>query len=176
MELTARAARQPFDLKRGPLLRATLVRLANTDQRLFISAHLSIIDGVSVYQILPFELSVLYEAFSSGKASPLHELPIQYADYSYWQRQWLKDEELAKQVSYWREQLAGPLPILQWPTEHPRPSVQTHSGVIQPFVVSRSLAKSLKDASRGEKVTLFTILLASVGVLLHCYRDRLTSS
>ena len=169
LKLNSDEVRQVFDLKRGPLLRVTLVRLTDTDQRLFIFAHLSILDGVSAYQILPVELTALYKAFSVGKASPLSDLPIQYADYAYWQRQWLKDDELAKQLAYWREQLAGDLPVLRWPADRPRSTVQTYRGTIQPFAVSPRLTLELKRVSRREGMTLFTILLASFGVLLYRY-------
>src|ERR1700722_16047350 len=169
LNLATEAVREPFNLKSGPLLRAALVRLASTDQRLLVFAHLSVLDGVSVYQILPFELSVLYEAFSAGRPSPLPELTIQYADYAYWQRQWLRDDELAKQLAYWREQLAGQLPLLRWPMARSRPPVQTQHGAIQSFGVGRSLTNALKEMSRGEGVTLFTVLLASLGVLLYRY-------
>lgn len=169
LKLTSEDVRQAFDLKRGPLLRVTLVRLTDTDQRLFIVAHLSILDGVSVYQLLPVELAALYKAFSAGKASPLPDLAIQYADYAYWQRQWLRDDELAKQLAYWKEQLAGDLPVLRWPAHRPKSAVQTYRGAIQPFAVSQSLTQALKNASRGEGVTLFTILVASLGALLCRY-------
>lgn len=172
LKLTSEDVRQVFDLERGPLLRVMLVRLTNTDQRLFIFAHLSILDGVSVYQIVPVELAALYKAFSAGKASPLPDLPIQYADYAYWQRQWLKDVELAKQLAYWREQLAGELPVLRWPAGRPRSTVQTYRGAIQPFAVSEPLTQALKDVSRGEGVTLFTILVASFGALLCRYTHQ----
>lgn len=169
LKLNSEEVRQVFDLKRGPLLRVTLVRLTDTDQRLFIFAHLSILDGVSAYQILPVELTALYKAFSVGKASPLSDLPIQYADYAYWQRQWLKDDELAKQLAYWREQLAGELPVLRWPADRPRSTVQTYRGTIQPFAVSSRLTRALKKVSRSQGMTLFTILLASFSALLCRY-------
>jgi hypothetical protein len=172
LKLTSEDVRQAFDLKSGPLLRVTLVRLTDTDQRLFIVAHLSILDGVSVYQLLPVELATLYKAFSAGKASPLPDLPIQYADYAYWQRQWLKDDQLVKQVAYWKEQLAGDLPVLRWPAHRPRSAVQAYRGALQPFAVGQSLTQALKEASRDEGVTLFTILLASFGALLCRYTKQ----
>ena len=168
-KLYTEGTRQPFDLGRGPLLRVVLVTLTNTDQRILVFAHLSIVDGVSVYQILPAELASLCDAFSAGKTSPLAELPIQYADYAYWQRQWLKSPELAEQLTYWREELAGELPVLPWPTDRPRPAVQTHRGAVRSFALRRSLRGALKRFSQCEGVTLFTTLAASLSALLYCY-------
>ena len=99
LRLATEEARRPFDLRRGPLLRAILVRTGDTDYRLSMVAHLSIVDGISVYQLFPSELAALYAAFSAGKPSPLPELPIQYADYAYWQRQWLKRRRTGKAVN-----------------------------------------------------------------------------
>lgn len=169
LKLCTQGIRQPFDLARGPLLRATLVTLTNTDQRILVFAHLSIVDGVSVYQILPAELACLCDAFSAGKTSPLGELPIQYADYAFWQRQWLKSHELAEQLTYWREQLAGELPLLRWPSDRPRPKVEDHRGAVRSFALRRSLRGALKRFSQREGVTLFTTLAASLSALLYCY-------
>jgi Condensation domain len=169
LKLTSENVRQVFDLEQGPLLRVTLVRLTDTDQRLCIFAHLSILDGVSAYQILPVELAALYKAFSAGTVSLLPDLQIQYADYAYWQRRWLKGDELAKQLAYWQEQLTGDLPVLRWPADRPRSMVETYRGAIQPFAVSQPLTQALKEVSRREGVTLFNILLASLGTLLCRY-------
>ena len=168
LKLYSEGIRRPFDLERGPLLRATLVTRSR-DQRILVFAHLSIVDGVSVYQILPTELASLCDAFSAGKPSPLEELPIQYADYAYWQRQWLRSHELTEQLIYWRKQLAGALPALQWPIARPRPVVQTHRGTVRSFVLRRTLRNALKQFSQHEGVTLFTTLVASLSTLLYCY-------
>jgi hypothetical protein len=170
--LATEEAHRPFDLRRGPLMRAFLLRTADAEYRLSMVAHLSIVDGVSVYQVFPSELAALYAAFSAGKPSPLPELPIQYADYAYWQRQWLKDDELAKQLAYWRKQLAGELPVVHWPADRPRPDVQTYRGAIRPFALSRPLTDALKELARREGVTLFTTLLASFAGLIYCYTSQ----
>jgi len=161
-----------FDLSRGPLLRAILMKTGEADYRLSVVAHLSIVDGISVYQLFPSELAALYEAFASGKPSPLPQLSLQYADYAYWQRQWLRDEELAKQLTYWRKQLSGKLPVLHWPAERPRPAVRTYRGAILSFGLSRPLTDSLKELTRREGVTLFTTLLASFAGLIYCYTSK----
>ena len=169
LKLYSEGIRQPFDLDRGPLLRVMLVTLTNTDQRILVFAHLSIVDGVSVYQILPADLASLCDAFSAGKPSPLGELPIQYADYAYCQRQWLKSDELTDQLAYWREDLAGELPVLSWPSDRSRPAVQTHRGAVRSFALKRTLRGALKQFSQREGVTLFTTLVASLSALLYCY-------
>ena len=106
-------ARRPFDLRQGPMLRPTLVRMDDTEHRLFLIAHQIVLDGISVYQIFPSELAVIYKALSAGEPSPLPELSIQCADFAYWQREWLQGEVLAKQVDYWRKQLGGEPPVLE---------------------------------------------------------------
>jgi hypothetical protein len=164
--------RQSFDLRRGPLLRVTLVTLTDTDQRIVIFAHLSIVDGVSVYQILPSELASLYDAFASGKASPLGALPLQYADYAYWQRRWLKSQDLAQHLTYWREQLSSELPLLQWPSDRPRPVGQTNRGAVRSFALRQTLGGTLKQFSQHMGVTLFTTLAASLSALLYCYTGQ----
>lgn len=171
LKLYNEGIRQPFDLECGPLLRATLLRLSR-DQRIVVFAHLSIVDGVSVYQILPAELASLYDAFSAGKSSPLQELPLQFADYAYWQRQWLRSDELTGHLTYWREQLAGELPVLRWPNAHPRCTVQTHRGSVRSFALTRTSGNELRRFSQHEGVTLFTTLVASLSVLLYCYTKQ----
>lgn len=172
-KLTTESAREPFDLRSGPLLRVLFVRLTDTDQRLFLFGHLSILDGVSVYHIFPAELAALYEAFSSGEPSPLPELPIQYADYASWERHRLRSDGLHDQLAYWREQLGSELPHLRWPRFSRKPLLRTHRGALQSFTVNRSLTELLKEQSRNAQVTLFTLLVASLSALLYSYTRQL---
>jgi surfactin family lipopeptide synthetase A len=166
------AVRQPFDLKKGPLLRARLFRTADFEHRLFLSAHLSIVDGVSAYQIFPSELAALYRAYSSGRPSPLPSLTVQFGDYAYWQRHWLQGDELAAQVAYWRTQLAGELPVLNWPVDHARPPRETFRGVMRSFDLPEQLVDALRTLSRQEGVTVFMSLLAAFVGLLHRYTQQ----
>lgn len=166
------AVRQPFDLKAGPLVRARMFRTAEYEHRLYLSAHLSIIDGVSVYQIFPSELAGLYRAHASGRPSPLPPLPVQFGDYAYWQRHWLQGAELAKQLAYWRNQLAGELPVLDWPADHARPAQETFRGVIRSWEVPARLVEALRALSRQAGVTLFMVLLAAFVSLLHRYTQQ----
>src|SRR5207237_6763653 len=121
--------------------------------------------------VLSRELTALYETFSTGKSSSLPELPIQYADYAVGQRQWLQGKVLETQLSYWKKQLQG-VPVLQLPTDRPRPAVQTFHGASQSLVLPRSLAEALKRLSRQEGVTLFMTLLAAFKTLLCRYTGQ----
>lgn len=172
LRLATEDARRRFDLKRGPLLRATLLKMSATDYRLLIIAHLSIVDGLSAYQVLPSELSALCTAFAAGRPSPLRELPIQYADFASWQRRWVQGDVLTRQLAYWRKQLGGDLPVLQWPTDCLRPTAQTFRGAFQPFTLPKRLTEAVKGLGRQERVTLFIILLASFVALLYRYTGQ----
>jgi hypothetical protein len=172
LRVATEQAQLPFDLSRGPLMRLSLMRTATAEYRLSIAAHLSIIDGMSVYQLFPSELARLYAAFCAGEPSPLSELPIQYGDYAFWQRSWLVDDEVTRQLAYWRKQFAGGLPLLQWPTDRARPTVFTHRGEIQSFRLSPPLSDAIKNLTRREGVTLFAVLLASFACLLYCYTSQ----
>jgi len=167
MQSATEEARQPFDLQRGPLMRTRLVRLSEEEHLLLLTMHHIVSDGWSL-GVFWRELERLYEAFSEKRPSPLEELPIQYADYAVWQRQWLRGELLEEQLGYWKEQLAE-LPILELPTDHARPAVQTHRGARQTLALSRSLTEALKELARREGVTLFMVLLGAFQVLLSRY-------
>jgi amino acid adenylation domain-containing protein len=161
-------AQLPFDLQRGPLYRASLLRLADEEYALLLMLHHIVIDGWSL-PIFIQELKTLYEAFSRGEASPLAELPIQYADFAVWQREWLQGEILDEHVSYWKRRLQDAAPVLELPTDRPRPPVQTYHGASRPFRLSTNLSRSLKELGRQEGVTPFMTLLASFKALLYRY-------
>jgi len=171
-QVIGEAVRQPFDLTNGPLLRARLVTLGRFEHRLYLIAHLSIVDGVSVYQVFPSELAALYSGYASAHPSPLPSPAIQFGDYASWQRQWLRGEELGKQLAYWRKQLAGEIPALRWPTDRLRPPKQTFRGAIRLFVLPKPVGKAVKELSQREGVTLFMALLAAFAALLHCYTQQ----
>ena len=160
-------AERPFDLSRGPLIRARLLRLSPLDHVLALNLHHSVSDGWSM-GVLFRELSALYQAYGSGEPSPLPELPVQYADYAIWQRDWLQGENLDVQLSYWRKQLDG-LSTLQLPTDHLRPPVQTYRGASQSLELSAQLSQAIKGLGRREGVTLFMTLLAAFQTLLCRY-------
>ena len=114
---------------------------------------------------------MLYEAFVAGEPNPLPELPIQYADYAVWQREWVKGEILEKQLSYWKTQLSN-IPVLELPTDRSRPAIQTSCGARQSMVLSRVLSDQLNDLSRNQEVTLFMTLLAAFQTLLCRYTGQ----
>jgi amino acid adenylation domain-containing protein len=161
-------AQRPFDLSRDPTLRAALLKLNHAEHVLLLVTHHIATDGWSSRMLFQ-EIATLYEAFSNNLSSPLPELPIQYADFAVWQRNWLQGEVLQSQLAYWKQQLAGELPILRLPTDYPRPAIQTDRGAAQTFALSEDLVQSLKSLSRRNRVTLFMTLLAAFQTLLYRY-------
>jgi len=159
-------ARRRFDLTKGPLLRANLLRLGETEHVLLLTIHHIISDGWSV-GVFVRELAALYEAYTAGRPSPLTELSIQYADFAGWQRDWLQGERLEEQLSYWRTQLADAPPLLKLPTDRPRPPAQSYTGAHETLLLSESLSRSLNELSRREGATLFMTLLAAFSTLLY---------
>ncbi|MDV9034465.1 amino acid adenylation domain-containing protein [Pseudomonas sp. RAC1] len=162
---------QPFDLERGPLLRVRLLALGADEHVLMLCVHHIISDGWSM-PILIDELIRLYQAECQGVPAALAALPIQYADYALWQRDWMQAGEQERQLGYWRERLAGEQPVLELPTDHPRPLVQSFRGARLPIAFEASLAQALKDLARQQGVTLFMLLLASFQTVLHRYSGQ----
>jgi amino acid adenylation domain-containing protein len=163
--------RQRFDLSRAPLLRATLLRVTDSEHILLLTMHHIISDGWSI-EVIIREVSALYTSYGSGRPSTLAELNVQYADYAAWQRGWLQGETLERQLSYWREKLAGAPPALELPTDRPRPPVQTHRGEEITHRLDGGLVRSLKELSRREGVTLFMTLLAGFEAVLSRQADQ----
>ncbi|MDQ1352541.1 MAG: hypothetical protein QG657_2847, partial [Acidobacteriota bacterium] len=164
-------ARNPFDLKEGPLVRLILLRLGPRDHVLLQNMHHIISDSWSMDLFIK-ELSILHAAFSRGGVSPLPPPGLQYGDYAVWQRQRLEGETLEKQLSYWRELLAGDLPILELPTDRQRPAVSTYLGGVQFFEIPEPLTAKLLELNRGENCSLFMSLLAAFNVLLCRYSGQ----
>ena len=162
---------RPFDLATGPLVRATLVRLGDDKYRLYLAVHQIVIDGVTAYHVFYPELVSIYEAFASGKASPLSEISASYTELCTAQRIWL-ERQSQTQLAFWRNTLDGELPVLQWPTERPRPPQRTFRGKFQPFTIPRDLSEALNNCSRERGVTLFITLLTGLFALLHCYTKQ----
>lgn len=164
-------ARRPFDLKNGPLLRTMLLRLRNDKHLLLFAVHHIVSDAWSD-GVLIHELSELYTALVTGRAPSLRALPIQYADFAVWQRQWLQGAVLEQQLEYWRKQLGGSSLVLELPADRPRPAFQTFNGASIPFSIPRDLSEPLKALTRAGKATLFMTLLAAFKVLLHRYTGQ----
>ena len=168
--LAREEARRPFDLAREPLVRVTLLRLDEEDHVLLLSLHHIVSDGWSM-KVLYRELSVLYEAFSQNNPSPLTDLPIQYADFGLWQRQWLQGEILKTQLAYWKKQL-GDVALLQLTTDRPRPALPSHQGARESIKLSKELTQKLRALSRSHDVTLYMTLLAAFQTLLFRYTEQ----
>ncbi len=169
--LASEEARKPFDLANGPLLRLTMLQLAESEHVLLLTLHHIVSDGWSM-SVLMRELTVLYDAFSREEPSPLPQLPVQYADYAVWQREWLQGEVLEQQMKYWREQLQGAPPVLELPTDHPRPAAPSLRGRMLKRRMSDELLQQLEDVSRREGLTLYMSVLAAFVVVLARYSNE----
>ncbi|WP_445629010.1 amino acid adenylation domain-containing protein [Nostoc sp. DSM 114167] len=166
--LVIQEIQQPFNLSQAPLLRATLLRLKETEHILVFTMHHIISDGWSM-GVLTQEVAVLYEAFSKGQPSLLSELPIQYVDFAAWQRKRLQGELLQSQISYWKNQLEGAPKLLELPTDYPRPAVSSFQGASYSFELSDDLYVALNKLSQQHGSTLFMTLLAAFQTLLWRY-------
>ena len=164
-------ASTPFDLSSGPLLRVVLIRQGDEGHVLLFNSHHIISDGWST-GVLIHELISLYAAFTAGQPSPLADLPIQYADYAVWQRQWLSGERLEGEKAFWRERLKGAPASLDLPTDKPRPPVRTSRGATHRFNLSPSLSAAVRRLSQQERVTPFMVLLAGWSTLLWKYTGQ----
>jgi len=168
----ADAERQhPFDLSRGPLIRALIVVLGEQEHALLLTLHHSISDGWSM-GILSREMQALYDAFASGAPMPLPALPIQYADFSVWQREHLQGDVLDEQLSYWRAQLTNVSSVLELPSDRRRPDIASFRGGRVTFELKKELTQQLKTLSQREGVTLFMVLLAALDALLYRYSGQ----
>ncbi|MFZ2407662.1 MAG: amino acid adenylation domain-containing protein [Methylobacter sp.] len=158
--------RLPFRLAEQPPLRALLVTINEQRHILLLTLHHIVSDRWSV-GVLMQEVAALYGAYSQGKPSPLPELPIQYGDYCVWQRG--QQEKWAKHLDYWRQKLTGAPPLLELPTDKPRPPVPSYRGDVYSFEFSAELSRALKDLSKQYNVTLFMVMAAAFNTLLYRY-------
>ncbi|MEH1870992.1 MAG: amino acid adenylation domain-containing protein [Nostoc sp.] len=169
-QFTNQEAQRCFNLSTDSLLQTKLLRLDETQYILLLNMHHIVSDGWSI-GVLIQEIAALYTAFANNQPSFLPKLTIQYADFAYWQRQWLQGEVLEKQLGYWQKQLDD-ISILNLPTDRPRLAVQTYQGARQPLQLSKSLSEALLALGQQEGVTLFIILLAAFKVLLYRYTQQ----
>lgn len=171
-------ARHQFDLEKGPLFYAKLLKLADEEHVFIFMIHHIVADALSL-EFFAEELAALYGAFTNGKPSPLPDLPLQYADFVIWQREWMQGEVLQTQLEYWKEQLSGNLPVLEMPTDRPRPKRQQNNGSWEWFHLPPALGQKLRDFSRTRGVSLYMTMLAGFKVLLHRHsgqKDIIVSS
>ncbi|MFF0519186.1 non-ribosomal peptide synthase/polyketide synthase [Actinomadura nitritigenes] len=163
-------AAEPFDLAAGPLVRGCLARLAGDDHVLVLAVHHIVFDEWSA-GIFRRELAALYKAFRRGEVDPLPVLPVQYADFAVWQRQWLTGEVLEGQLAYWREQLAD-VPVLDLPTDRPRPPVRSTTGSFEAFTFPATVAEGLRAVAREGGASMFMTVLSAFMVLLGRYAGQ----
>lgn len=172
LRLATENARLCFDLSKGPLLRALLVRMDEEDYRLYVTFHQIIFDGVTAQRVFLLELATLYRAFSSGNRSLLPEPSIQYGDFAYWQRNTMPAEARRQSLEFWKSQLSGELPLLELPMLGARPNIETHRGEILRFAWNEDLAARLRDFSHRQGASLYMTLLASWATLLLRYTGQ----
>ena len=168
--LDAEEAR-PFSLEHGPLLRAMLLKRSAEEHGLSLVIHHIVMDGWSI-DIFMDELTALYEAFAANEPSPLPDLPLQYADFAAWQREWISGGVLEDQLAYWKKQLSGDLPMLEVLTDHQRPLRMTHRGADGEFELTKELVEQLNELGHREGATLFMTMMAALLTLLHRYTGQ----
>jgi len=171
LRLAVREAELPFDLRRGPLLRAKLLRLEEAHHLLVLCVHHIVHDGFS-WSIQLRELGLLYAARQARLEAGLPELPVQYADYAAWQRQTLQAEELERLLTFWQQRLAGAPPLLELPADRARPAARTLRGARHVFTLPTPLMRGLSELGRSEGATPFMVLLAGFLALLHRYTGQ----
>ncbi len=163
---------RPFTLSTGPLFRVLLLRLAPDDHILMLTTHHIISDGWS-QEVLMRELAALHTAYSAGKASPLAELPVQYADYAAWQQRWLEEGDLgAAQLAYWRQRLAAAPPLLELPADRARPAVLSQRGAVLDLRLPRALSEALESLGQTQGATLYMVFLGAFMTLLMRYTSQ----
>ncbi|MGB3126741.1 MAG: condensation domain-containing protein, partial [Pseudomonas sp.] len=162
---------QTFDLMHGPLVRATLLQIAEDDHVLVLVQHHIVSDGASM-QVMVEELIEAYAGCCRGEVPAQGDLPIQYADYAQWQRSWMDAGERERQLAYWVEQLGGEQPVLELPLDRPRPAVQSYRGARLDIPVPAALGAALQVLARREGATLYMLLLAAFQTLLHRYSGQ----
>ncbi|WP_299409950.1 non-ribosomal peptide synthetase [Acaryochloris sp. IP29b_bin.148] len=170
-KLLEQESQRPFDLATDPMLRVCLLKLAPQEHILLVVMHHIASDGWSM-GVFWRQLTQLYTAFSKGQQNPLTPSPIQYGDYASWQKKWLSEKALAQHLNYWKQKLADAKPVLELPTDRPRPAVLTYCGDSQAITISKSLTQSLKQLCRLEGVTLYIALLAAFKILLYRYSGQ----
>ncbi|HEY0101521.1 MAG TPA: amino acid adenylation domain-containing protein [Pyrinomonadaceae bacterium] len=169
--LSDEESKRTFDLAAGPLLRLSLLRLSEEEHVLLVSMHHIISDAWSI-AIFTRELAAFYEAAATGRTCELPALRVQYADFAHWQREWLQGENLERELAFWKKQLEGAPPVLELPTDRPRPEVQSFRGARLRQLLPTELLDGLKTLSRSEGSTVFMTLLAAFQVLLQRYTGQ----
>ena len=170
-DLSRHLVSQSMDLEKGPLWQVHRVSLAEGDHRLILVIHHIIADGWSA-QVLVKEFAQLYTAFAEGREPGLPELPVSYTDYAYWQRRRLASGEVGRQLDWWKEQLGGEQPVLEFPADRPRPESQSHRGARVAFTFPAELSERLRQLAWDHGATLFMVMLALYKTQLYRYSGQ----
>ncbi|TAE52225.1 MAG: non-ribosomal peptide synthetase, partial [Nostocales cyanobacterium] len=170
-EIINQQTNQPFNLAEDSLIRANLIKISDTENILTLCMHHIISDGWSIGVFIE-ELVTIYNNYIQGKETELKSLPIQYADFAIWQRNWLQGEVLEQQLNYWTKQLENAPKLLELPTDRPRPAEQTYKGKYQQFSITEQLTNKLKKLSQEQGVTLFMTLFTAYNTLLYRYTGQ----
>ncbi len=165
-------ARRPFDLTCAPLWRCLVLRMAPDHHRLYFTFHHIIFDGHALYGLFAHEVAALYAAFVQGLPSPLSPLPVQYADYAWWEAQQQSEAAIAEGLAFWRTELPQPLPVLALPSDRSLPQTRSNDGAAHKVELGRDLSNALREFARRESVTLYTVLLSSLFAVLHRYSGQ----
>src|SRR5262249_27168476 len=171
LRLATQEIGRPFDLSRGPLVRARILRVGADEHVLVVAMHHIIADSWS-FGVFNQELLALYDAYTAGRTSPLADLPIQYADYSVWQREWLSGELLEAKLAHWKNLLAEAQVSIELPTDRPRPTTQSYRGASRFLTVPEDLTRALRELANREKTTMFMTMLAAFNVMLFRYSSQ----
>ncbi|MCP4350754.1 MAG: amino acid adenylation domain-containing protein [Desulfobacterales bacterium] len=167
-EFAGKEITTPFDLSEGPLLRAKLLKTQENKYVFLLTMHHIISDAWSM-EVLVKEVSALYKAYSAGKDNPLQPLKIQYKDYAAWQNKWLEQGGGNEPGKYWQKKLAGPLPVLNFPTDYPRPAVKSYNGDTVIFVLDKDITAALNKLAGENNASLYMVLVSAVKALLYRY-------
>jgi amino acid adenylation domain-containing protein len=172
LRIATAEARRPIDYSKPPLFRVNVLKFAEDEHRLYLTLHHIIFDGVSIYRVILPELSEIYQAFATGRIPDLPDVEVQYGDYAVWRQHQAGSKFVTRQLDYWRQTLSGVLPVLQLPTDRPRPPALSYRGSMETFTLPGELTEALKALSRREGVTLYMTLLAAFKSLLHRYSGQ----
>ena len=163
--------RHQFDLEKGPLFKATLLRFSESEHILCLNAHHIIFDGWSL-DVLLQELATLYSASVRGETASLTDLSLQNADFAVWQQKWMQGETLKKQLTYWQDRLAGELPQLELMVARQRGQHPSYRGSTQSLTLPTSLTQQIRELSKQEGCTLFMVMLTALNILLYRYSGQ----
>jgi aspartate racemase len=172
LRMARERARLPFDMERGPLFRVLLVQLGEADYRLYLFLHHIVFDGFSVYNVLLPELVKTYEAILAGQSSPLADLRLQYTDFAQWQRDSIGTEQIDESRAFWSSQLDGQIPVLELPTDHARPALQSFRGAMHRFSLPKNVSEGLHALASRENTSFFVTVLACFASLLRRYSSQ----